>query len=464
MDQATVCATVAAACEEHARRVGLLPDHIDLADAHPALSCFADPRYNPGAGQVADVDQTLFQHLRHHQDGTYYLADLYQSLSVEAVKTRAFCQTPEFVTDLLMTCTWENAVDELDREPYPEMPSPLPLRAIDPACGGGHILVELLGAAMVASQHRDRETMVRDALAVVHGVDLDPFAVAVARFRLLTIACSWLQCRFDEAPTDLPIQVAAGNSLLAGTPHLAAITDAPHTDLDDFPRILDTGRYDVVLANPPYVTPKEATMRDAVRAAYPQVCHGKYALSVPFEPLFHRLAKPGGWVARLTANSFMKREFGKPLIEDYFPTIDLQWVIDTSGAYIPGHGTPTVILVSRNRPPTGSTVRAVLGVRGEPSAPARPAAGVVWSAIRDAVGGYERDRRAAAAMRRAEWECLTDEERTADLLEAQTKVDAPAVAPLAGPRPASRRLPKGSPVEMAELSRVGQIALWDDVA
>ena len=48
----------------------------------------------------------------------------------------------------------------------------------------------------------------------------------------------------------------------------------------------------------------------------------------------------------------MKREFGKKLIEEYLARpIDLTHVIDTSGAYIPGHGTPTVILFGRNRQP-----------------------------------------------------------------------------------------------------------------
>ena len=53
-----------------------------------------------------------------------------------------------------------------------------------------------------------------------------------------------------------------------------------------------------------------------------------------------------GYVGQITANSFMKREFGKKLIEHFFAQkVDLTHVIDTSGAYIPGHGTPTVILV-----------------------------------------------------------------------------------------------------------------------
>jgi hypothetical protein len=44
----------------------------------------------------------------------------------------------------------------------------------------------------------------------------------------------------------------------------------------------------------------------------------------------------------------MKREFGKHLITYFFATkVELTHIIDTSGAFIPGHGTPTVILIGR---------------------------------------------------------------------------------------------------------------------
>jgi hypothetical protein len=107
----------------------------------------------------------------------------------------------------------------------------------------------------------------------------------------------------------------------------------------------------------------------------------KYSLSVPFLEQIFLLASPGGFTGQITANSFMKREFGKKLIEAFFPTVDLTHVIDTSGAYIPGHGTPTVILFGRRREPVGDTVRAVLGIRGEPTTPADPTQGLVWTAI-----------------------------------------------------------------------------------
>lgn len=79
----------------------------------------------------------------------------------------------------------------------------------------------------------------------------------------------------------------------------------------------------------------------------------------------------------------MKRDFGKKLIEEFFYVeVDLTHVIDTSGAFIPGHATPTVSLVGRNRTALkDATSRAVLGVRGEPAQPEEAANGLVWTAI-----------------------------------------------------------------------------------
>ena len=37
-----------------------------------------------------------------------------------------------------------------------------------------------------------------------------------------------------------------------------------------------------------------------------------------------------GFVGQITANSFMKREFGSKLIEEFFPTVDLQTLIDAA--------------------------------------------------------------------------------------------------------------------------------------
>ncbi|WP_198163161.1 BREX-2 system adenine-specific DNA-methyltransferase PglX [Cellulosimicrobium sp. TH-20] len=163
-------------------------------------------------------------------------------------------------------------------------------------------------------------------------------------------------------------------------------------DVSEYRGILDTGQYHVVVGNPPYITVKDKTLNQRYRELYP-TCKGKYALSVPFMELFFRLAVAGGrgegagFVGQITSNSFMKREFGSKLIEQFLSgqdlrtSVDLTAVIDTSGAYIPGHGTPTVILVGRRRRPQSGTVRGVLGVRGEPGQPADASKGLVWTEI-----------------------------------------------------------------------------------
>lgn len=151
-------------------------------------------------------------------------------------------------------------------------------------------------------------------------------------------------------------------------------------------KILQPGRYDAVVGNPPYITVKDKALNAAYRSFY-ETCSRKYAMTVPFMELFFQLAKqnadawPSGWVGQITSNSFMKRRFGVPLIEKFLIRQDLRLIVDTSGAYIPGHGTPTVILVGRNQQPIGPVIRAVLGIRGEPGRPDTPAEGLVWRSI-----------------------------------------------------------------------------------
>lgn len=345
----------------------------NLADAHPALAGFADPNVNQVfTEQLSEqhgsalLDPWRSEHRApplalagpsNGWDG-HRLGDLYQELSFDAHKNRALVQTPRFVTELLLRCTLDKA-DHVGAG-HPTL--------IDPACGTGHILLETFIKTWSRGCETDESERAAAALNAVHGVDLDGYATAVAGYRLLAMASCVLSGRpLTALPRDLPIHLGQANSLL-----------------DEHP-LLVRGRYDTVVSNPPYITSKDRAVTEAIRRTYPLVCRGRFSLAVPFAVLLHDLARPGGWVGQLTANSFMKREFGRPLIENFLANIDLRWVIDTSGAYIPGHGTPTVILISRQQPPRERTVRSVLGKRGEPAVPGNPAQGHVWSAIRDAV-------------------------------------------------------------------------------
>lgn len=337
---------------------------------------------------------------------TRFLGDLYQDLSELAKKKYALLQTPVFVEEFILDRTLTPALAEFGLQGH----DGTGFRMIDPTCGSGHFLLgafeRLLQAWQAAEPDTDRRVLVQRALDSVHGVDMNPFAVAVARFRLTVAAlrASGLT-RLAEAPA-FAYHVAVGDSLLAGFAGRQGTFDDEEgaasfayaaEDIAEHPGILDRGRYHVVVGNPPYITVKDPALNEAYRASY-STCHRQYALSVPFMELFFELAVRGdrdraaGFVGQITSNSFMKREFGKKVIEQLLSgkspgnPVDLLDVIDTSGAYIPGHGTPTVILVGRRRRPVGDTVGAVLGIRGEPGAPEDASKGLVWCEIVDTIG------------------------------------------------------------------------------
>lgn len=353
---------------------------------------------------------------------TRFLGDLYQDLSEEVRKTYALLQTPEFVEEFILDRTMDPAVREFGFEE---------LRMIDPTCGSGHFV---LGAfrRLVKLWEEERPSAdpyerVRAALESVHGVDINPFAVAIARFRLLTEAMRAAGIStFEEAGKyEWPMNLAVGDSLIkarqleldfegTGSSDDPLASFAYETeDIHEHKGILEPGRYHVVVGNPPYITPKDKNLNALYRELY-SACSGKYALSVPFAQRFFELAKTGsnglgyGMVGQITSNSFMKREFGTKLIEEYFADkVELTEVMDTSGAYIPGHGTPTVILVGKHRggKDRASTIRTVRSVQGEPAAPENPEDGLVWRAIVDQIDDPDSA---------SQWVSVDDLDRTRD--------------------------------------------------
>lgn len=313
---------------------------------------------------------------------TRFLGDLYQDLSEAARKKYALLQTPIFVEEFILDRTLDPAIEEFGLEEF---------RMIDPACGSGHFLLGAFARILDQWQRLEPGTNVRTlaqrALDAVHGVDMNPYAVAVARFRLLLAAMKASEIEALRNAPGFKFRLACGDSLLHGDwrqLELEGIDPHTHTykteDLKALNSILLTGHYHAVVANPPYIVPKDKKANQEYRARY-KSCHRQYSMAVPFMERLFQLSVPEGFTGQITANSFMKREFGKKLIEQFFPKVDLTHVIDTSGAYIPGHGTPTAILFGRNQVPVASVIRTVMGIRGEPSKPEDAANGLVWSAI-----------------------------------------------------------------------------------
>jgi hypothetical protein len=349
---------------------------------------------------VADIPEKLAPQAQ-------FLGDLYQDLSEHARKKYALLQTPEFVQQFILDRTLTPAIDEFGLKG---------LRLIDPACGSGHFLLgafdRLFALWMKMEEVRGNPVVAaQNAFDSLYGVDINPFAIAITRFRMLVAAVRACGInRLHQQSYAWKLNLAVGDSLLRGSRPTFGLERQPiliQQEIEFEPlqklrtedpraanEILGQG-YHVVVGNPPYIIVRDRAQNAAYRQVY-STCHQKYSLGVPFTQRFWDLAirkgervkenaeavsPVAGYIGMITANSFMKREFGKKLIEEFFPKIDLTHVIDTSGAYIPGHGTPTVILFGRSRKPVDHSVRAVLGIKGEPTTPDDPAKGLVWQSI-----------------------------------------------------------------------------------
>lgn len=327
------------------------------------------------------------------------MGDLYQELDPIVKERYALCQTPDFVRDFMLGQTLEEAMKELGADA---------VRLLDPACGSGHFLLDALRriAAATAKQHPDwpRRHVVEHALDRVVGIDLNDYACALARARMVMTAAElsgvqslaeaaqfhphvyWAdgleQIERDDERQPVQLDLLGGGGGKEAPPR--AILTRPFVRAVLRPILKK--KFQVVIGNPPYITE-----RDPARKEYHREKVGKqrryisayreYSLAAPFIERCIQLADAGGWIGLIVGNNFMKREFGKPLIEEVLPTVDLQLVVDSSQAFIPHHGTPTVILFARKREPASNVVRAVMGKRGEPGVPGIPANGRVWSSI-----------------------------------------------------------------------------------
>ncbi len=380
-----------------------LPGTKDIFGEHNAINDLPNWLSGDAAGELLNffqkIDASTGELVHDFTDpnwDTRFLGDLYQDLSEAARKKFALLQTPDFVEEFILDRTLEPALDEFGLEQdlgsssHGKLPGfddrdtlRIPFKMIDPACGSGHFLLGAFRRLLDRWQRKEPGTNIREltqrSLNSIHGVDINPFAVAIAKFRLLLVAISACDIqRLANAPA-FHVNVACGDSLLHGENRTSSGQDLmdfadgatdnelyahayPGEDLQTVRSLLMQNAYHCVVANPPYIVPKDSKLNDWYRKRF-SACHMKYSLAIPFMQQTFQLAVQGGFTGQITANSFMKREFGKKLIESFLPTVDLTHVVDTSGAYIPGHGTPTVIILGRNRKPTETVIRTVMGLR-----------------------------------------------------------------------------------------------------
>ena len=306
-----------------------LPATKALVDSHSALH-LVSPSGN-AVTRLLDFwrtpreDGSLVHDLADTSLSTRFLGDLYQDLSQHAKDTYALLQTPVFVEEFILDRTLEPALKERPLEGF---------KLIDPTCGSGHFL---LGAfdRLLDRWHRhapglEIQARVQQALDAIHGVDLNPFAVAIARFRLTVAAlrASGLSSLENGPGIHLP----PGRRRLPhprprprrpprhGRPHRLHVLHVRHRGRPPPAdhaggRPLRRRRRQPALHHRQRQGPQPDLPLQVLERLQGHVRTDGAVHGIVLCP--RQEGEHSGWVGQITSNSFMKREFGTRLIEDF---------------------------------------------------------------------------------------------------------------------------------------------------
>ena len=168
----------------------------DLASSHGGLPELFSPQPAEVALPSDELSRALIAFWRHRDADTgatwsfaeerfegELMGDLYQELDPVVKDRFALCQTPDFVRAFILDRTLTPAIETFGADE---------VRLLDPACGSGHFLIDGLKrlVAATAAKHPDweRGKVVAHALDRVVGIDLNDYACALARARLIMTA------------------------------------------------------------------------------------------------------------------------------------------------------------------------------------------------------------------------------------------------------------------------------------
>jgi hypothetical protein len=179
----------------------------------------------------------------------------------------------------------------------------IPLRILDPSCGGGIFLLAALRYLLQRhGKPSPQETL--DLLGgSLFGSDIDTEAIVAARRTLLLAAWDALRASGNEA-VDGGLQVPDLRQNIVCQDFLASSSSL--------------SQFQAILGGPPFVRLHEMLRADPdrverYRAKYRTARSGQFDLFMPFfEEAIHRLAE-GGWLGWSVASTFLRTSSGRPL-------------------------------------------------------------------------------------------------------------------------------------------------------
>lgn len=170
-------------------------------------------------------------------------------------KEQGIYYTPKYIVDYIVKETLGKKLEEV--KSIHELKQ---LKILDPACGSGSFLTKALET--INDKYKDfsdpgnQATKTQILTENIHGVDLDPQAVELAKLNLLIDALD----KKDKLP-DLTENVRVGNSLISGKEEELKKyfgkkwrDKKPFNWDEEFSNEMKQGGFDVIIGNPPYVS------------------------------------------------------------------------------------------------------------------------------------------------------------------------------------------------------------------
>ncbi|MBD3389622.1 N-6 DNA methylase [Candidatus Micrarchaeota archaeon] len=280
-------------------------------------------------------------------------------------KSQGIYYTPKYIVEYIVKNTLG---EKLKRCKTPE--DALKIRVLDPACGSGSFLIKAYDAFrdwyasyLVKSKKSHEQTkldldseksyssFMDDVLRkCIYGVDLDPQAMEITQLNLLLKAAETRH----KLPT-LKNNIKCGNSLISD-PEVAG--DKAFDWSVEFKDVMESGGFDVVIGNPPYINAIElkktvgSKVKDYWKERY-LFARGAYDIYILFFEQALKVSKASGLVSFITPNKYLSSPYGVAMREKVCQESTLVKVLDLSKVKV--FQDPSVyplITVIRNRRPS----------------------------------------------------------------------------------------------------------------
>ena len=318
-------------------------------------------------------------------------ADVKDTFKPEYQRTKGAVYTPSWIVQRVVHRTLGPLTEGLSPGQI------LDLRILDPACGSGSFLLgafDHLERAILAWCAAHPEAGPRDEFVIaeaggvrlrpstaraiitrcLHGVDIDPEAVEIARMSLALRYVSGVARDLSTEHTELLAgigrNVKHGNSLVGpdfvrrlkgGEELLREVMPFDwEADLLGFGQVMRDGGFHAVVGNPPYIEVKRYRewspglyryLKDA--GVYETAREGKTDISIPFMERGVKLLRPGGRLGFIIQNRFFKTDYGAAARRWLRKSKLIERVEDFSDLQVfPGRTTYTAIMVLRQGSPT----------------------------------------------------------------------------------------------------------------